>query len=182
MKIMHIQPILQNETILIQPLQTSDFERLYTVASDPKVWEQHPNPLRYERDMFINYFEGAMQSQGALLIIDKQKNCVMGASRYYDFNALEKSVLIGYTFFGTKYWGGTWNPMVKKLMIDYAFTQVEKVIFHIGSNNVRSQIAIGRLGAIKIGEEEVAYYGEASKLNYFYAITKADWMELQKAK
>jgi N-acetyltransferase len=179
---MNIQPTIQTNKIIIQPIQASDFDRLYAVASDPKVWEQHPNPLRYQREVFANYFEGAIASKGALLIIDAEKKQVIGASRYYDFDEAQKSILIGYTFFGTAYWGGVWNPMVKQLMIDYAFTFVDKVIFHIGADNIRSQTAIGRLGAIKYAEEKVAYFGEGEKLNYFYAIAKADWVEQQKAK
>jgi RimJ/RimL family protein N-acetyltransferase len=63
------------------------------------------------------------------------------------------------------------NPAVKKLMLNYIFPFVDRVHFHIGATNIRSQIAIQRLGATKVGEEEVAYYGETPKLNYVYEIT-----------
>jgi RimJ/RimL family protein N-acetyltransferase len=59
--------------------------------------------------------------------------------------------------------------------LDYIFQFVSKVNFHIGADNIRSQVAIGRIGAEKIGEQEVTYFGEASKLNYVYEITKAKW-------
>jgi hypothetical protein len=32
-----------------------------------------------------------------------------------------------------------------------------------------------KLGAQNIGQEEVAYYREASRLNYIYLITKSIW-------
>ena len=60
-------------------------------------------------------------------------------------------------------------------MLDYLFQFVSKVHFHIGAENTRSQLAIGRLGAQKVGETEVAYYGEPVKLNYVYEIEKEDW-------
>ena len=81
-----IQPILENETIKLHPLQEEDFERLYAVASDPLVWEQHPNKNRYEREVFQNFFEGAMLSQGAFLILDKVTDEVMGSTRFYDYD------------------------------------------------------------------------------------------------
>jgi N-acetyltransferase len=56
-------------------------------------------------------------------------------------------------------------------MLDHAFAEVDKVYFHIGATNLRSQIAIERLGAKKIGEEAVAYYGEPPKMNFVYEIT-----------
>ena len=63
-----LQPTLENENVKLQPLQESDFERLYKVAVDPMVWEQHPNKNRYEREVFRNYFEGAMISKAAFLM------------------------------------------------------------------------------------------------------------------
>lgn len=48
-------------------------------------------------------------------------------------------------------------------------------MFHIGAQNIRSQMAIERLHAQKVGVEEVAYYGEAPKQNFVYQISKSDW-------
>ncbi|MEY3159378.1 MAG: hypothetical protein RLZZ49_858, partial [Bacteroidota bacterium] len=55
-------------------------------------------------------------------------------------------------------------------MLNHAFQFVDQVIFHVGANNIRSQKAMEKLGAIKIGEELVAYYGEASRNNFVYSI------------
>ncbi len=56
----NLQPTLENEFVKIQPLQESDFERLYAVACDPLIWEQHPNKDRYKREVFENFFKGAI--------------------------------------------------------------------------------------------------------------------------
>jgi len=55
-----IQPTLENENVRLVPLQEADFEALYEVASDPKVWEQHPNKDRWKREVFKTFFDGAM--------------------------------------------------------------------------------------------------------------------------
>lgn len=81
-------------------------------------------------------------------------------------------MLIGYTFYGRNYWGSVYNPSVKKLMLDYAFQFLGKVYFHIGAENIRSQKAIERIGALKVREIEVAYHGEPMKLNFEYIIEK----------
>ena len=168
-----IQPIdLKNETIQLIPLQKIDFEELYKVASDPLVWEQHPNKLRYQKNVFHNYFEGALLSKGAFIIRENKTNGVIGSSRYYDFNEKENSILIGYTFIGRKFWGKGYNPAIKKLMLDYAFQFVDKVYFHVGALNIRSQKAIEKIGALKVDEVEVVYYGEDSKMNFVYLIIK----------
>lgn len=163
---------LQNELIKLVPLQENDFEELYQVASDKLIWEQHPNKMRYERAVFENYFEGAMQSKGAFFIRDTNSNEPMGCTRFYDFDENDSSVLIGYTFIGRQFWGKGYNKALKKIMLDYAFQFVDKVYFHIGAQNIRSQKAIEKIGAIKVDEFEVAYYGEISKLNFIYLISK----------
>lgn len=172
---MNLQPILKDDLVILYPLQTTDFEELYKVASDPLVWEQHPNKDRYKREVFQNFFDGAMQSKGAFKIVDLTTNETIGSTRFYDLDTKNKSVLIGYTFYGRKYWGSSYNPKVKKLMMDYAFQFVDTIYFHIGANNIRSQKAIERLGATKVREIEVAYHGEPEKLNFEYAISKKDW-------
>ncbi len=174
----NLQPTLENDKVILLPLQNEDFEGLYEVAADPKIWEQHPNKERWQKEVFKNYFEGAVQSGGAFKIIDKTTENFIGSTRFYDYDEKENSIFIGYTFFATKCWGTGTNLSIKALMFDYIFQFVSNVHFHIGANNVRSQIAIGRLGTTKIAEEEVAYFGEQTKLNYVYSLSKEKWLSI----
>lgn len=167
-----IQPVLENEEYQLIPLRQGDFEYLYKVASDPKVWEQHPNKNRYKREVFKNFFQGAMESKGAFKIIKKATGNVLGSTRFYDFDESKNSIFIGYTFYGTNSWGKGINPQIKRMMLDYIFQFVDKVYFHIGKENIRSQIALERLGGNKIKEEEVAYFGEPTRTNFVYEIKK----------
>ena len=172
---MNLQPTLENENLLLLPLEATDFEALYQVASDPLIWQQHPNKNRYKKDVFQSFFEGAIASKGAFKIIDKKTNQIIGSTRYYDVNPENQSVLIGYTFYGRAYWGSHYNPQVKQLMLAHAFQYVNTVFFHIGAFNIRSQKATERLGAVKTKEFDVAYHGETETLNFEYAIDKNDW-------
>jgi RimJ/RimL family protein N-acetyltransferase len=170
-----IQPIMENERALLVPLEATDFEALYAVTSDPAIWEQHPNKERWKKEVFTTFFEGAIESKGAFKIIDKETGEVAGSTRFYEYNEQENSIAIGYTFYATRYWGTGFNPSIKRLMLDYAFQYVSHVIFHVGATNVRSQIAITRVGAKKTGEQTVQYYGEAPKLNFVYEIDRDEW-------
>jgi RimJ/RimL family protein N-acetyltransferase len=170
-----LQPTLTNKNIILTPLKEEDFSVLYTVAADPEIWMQHPNKDRWKKDIFSTFFEGAIQSGGAFRVIDKITGLTIGSTRFYDYDADTQSIFIGYTFYATAYWGKGINPMVKVLMLNYIFEYVNTVCFHIGSENVRSQIAISRMGAIKTGEQEVTYFGETPKLNFVYEITKKNW-------
>lgn len=170
---MNLQPThLKNEIVQLVPLRAEDFEDLFAVASDPLIWEQHPNPDRYKKEVFENYFKGALESKGAFLIRDTQINAVIGSSRFCDYDAANREIKIGYTFFARSCWGKGINREVKMLMINYALGFVDKIIFQVGESNFRSQKAMEKLGAEKVGQEEVAYFGEATKNNIVYEIKK----------
>ena len=62
-------------------------------------------------------------------------------------------------------------------MLNYIFDDVNLVKFHVGKDNVRSRIAMERLGAMAYQEIEVAYYGEPSKVNVEYRIEKSDYLK-----
>jgi RimJ/RimL family protein N-acetyltransferase len=176
---MELQPQqLRNEQVLLTPLENDHFEALYSVASDPLVWEQHPNPDRYKMEVFQNYFKGAMESGGALLIKNARTGEIIGCSRYYDHVPEKKEIKIGYTFFGRSSWGKGYNRAAKDLMIRHAFSFVDTIIFHVGVNNLRSRKAMEKLGAELIGIEEIAYYGEPSRQNCVYIVKKPRLMTL----
>lgn len=170
-----LQPTLANDLIQIVPLKETDFEALFTVASDPLIWEQHPNKDRYQREVFQNFFKGAIESKGAFIVYEKETGKIVGSSRYYDLDEADGAVAVGYTFIAREFWGKGHNRALKTLMFDYAFRFVDKIILHIGATNFRSQKATEKLGATKVGELEVAYYGEPVKWNFVYEIEKPTW-------
>ena len=170
---MNLQPNhLSNHLIRLEPLQPSNFNELYAAASDPLIWEQHPNPNRYQKEVFESFFEGALASGGAFIVRDVDTGKALGSTRFYDLTPLDNEIKIGYTFFSRDCWGKGINKQVKTLMLNYAFIYIEKVIFHIGAQNIRSQIAIEKLGAKKVSEEIVAYYNEPDRLNFVYEMMR----------
>lgn len=173
---MDLQPILENEFILAQPLKETDFMELFSIASDPLIWNQHPNKNRYREKEFKNFFKGAIESGGAYIVYNKATGKAIGSSRFYGWNPTDRSIEIGYTFFSRESWGKNNNHSLKTLMLNHAFTFAEKVIFHIGAANFRSQKSIEKLPVQKVGEIMIEYYGEEPKLNFVYEIQKNDWI------
>lgn len=175
----NIQPELENEKAILYPLQEKDFEALYAVASDPEIWEQHPDNDRWKKEVFKTFFDLAMQSKGAFKIVDKMTGNIIGSTRLYNYNEQKNCIFIGYTFYDVAYWGNGINRLVKNTLLDYIFQYVSKVYFHIGANNIRSQVAIERIGADKIAEEVVTYPDGESRLNFVYVISKGKWCKMK---
>jgi RimJ/RimL family protein N-acetyltransferase len=144
-----LQPVLVGPTVLLRPLVEGDFDALYAIASDPVVWEQHPAKDRTQEPVFRRWFAEALASAGALVAVERTSGEVIGTSRLVQHGHDE--VEIGWTFLSPARWGGIWNGEVKRLMLDHAFLEVQRVRFTVHSDNVRSQQAVRRLGAEQIG-------------------------------
>lgn len=144
---LHLQPKLEGQLVRLIPLQSHDFEDLFLIASDPLIWEQHPENTRYQRDVFNRYFDSGIESQGAFIVRDSQSDELLGCTRFYNYDVSRKVISIGYTFLKRSCWGKPINREMKKLMIEYAFQLVEKIQFDIGENNLRSRKAVEKIGA-----------------------------------
>ena len=145
------QPTLKGTLVELRPLRVEDEHALFAVASDPLIWEQHPVRDRYKPEVFRAFFRESLASGGALTVRDCQNSSLIGSSRYHGYNPELSEVEIGWMFLARSHWGGTYNGEVKRLMLRHALHYVERVVFLIGPQNIRSQRAIERLGAIRVG-------------------------------
>ena len=165
------QPILKGNLLEMRPLHESHFLRLFEVAKDPLIWEQHPANDRWKESVFKNFFRESINSGGALIAIDKKTGNVIGSSRYHGYNEKLSEVEIGWTFLARHYWGGIYNGEMKRLMIDHAFKYVSNVVFLIGPNNVRSQKSIEKIGGQISGKR---FDGNGID-SLVFRITKLNW-------
>ena len=149
-----LQPNLKGKLIELRPLVPEDWDELFAVASDPLIWEQHPESDRYTEDVFRTYFRGALESGGAFAILDKNTGEIIGSTRFFGYEPYKSEIEIGWTFLARKYWGEIYNWELKQLMLDHAFKFVENVMFLVGEDNVRSQRATEKIGAIRDGMVE----------------------------
>ena len=128
-----LQPHLKSEFIELRPLTPEDWDDLFAVASDPLIWEQHPNNDRHEVEVFRGFFREAMESGGALIALDSKDARVIGSS------SLARS-----------HWGGVYNREMKQLMLRHAFRFLKNVVFLSGPRNLRSQRAVEKIGAVRV--------------------------------
>ena len=145
------QPRLVGETVELRPLAAGDFDALRAAASDPLIWEQHP-ANRHEEDVFRSYFDEQLGSGGGLAIVERATGELIGSSRYHGFDEERSEVEVGWTFLVRRHWGGATNAEVKRLMLGHAFRFVETVVLVIHPENVRSQRAAEKLGAVRVAD------------------------------
>ena len=168
---LNLQPILTGARITLRPLTEQDLEQLAIAASDPFVWDQHPDPGRGTRECFARYFEDALNSRACLVATDRAKRTVIGWSRYSSYVPRE-SIKIGSTFLARRHWGGESNAEMKRLMLRHAFTEVSEVLFTVAECNLRSRRAVEKLGAQLAGAEGAPRWGQ---IHVIYRLTPDLW-------
>jgi RimJ/RimL family protein N-acetyltransferase len=165
-----LQPTLKGELLELRPLRADDFDDLFAVAADPLIWEQHPERDRYTEEKFRRYFEGAIRSGGAFAVIDRKSGRMIGSTRYHGYDPAAGEVEIGWTFLARSHWGGRFNRDMKRLLLEHAFRFVGRVVLLIGPDNVRSQRAAEKIGAVRTGSR--AADGRESLV---FEITSKNW-------
>jgi len=166
-----LQPVLKGELIGLRPLRADDFDALYKVASDPLIWEQHPERNRYREEVFRRLFQESLASGGALVAINSETDEVIGSSRFHAYDERLSQIEIGWTFLARSFWGGEFNGEMKRLMLGHAFKFVESVIFVIGEENIRSQRAMERIGGRRVGTRTDAN----GRTNFIYRISRLEF-------
>jgi len=170
-----LQPILTGDLIELRPLRLDDFDALFSAASDPLIWEQHPESDRYQPDVFQKYFDGALESKGAFAIIERKSGRIIGSSRYCNLDSKNSEIEVGWTFLERQFWGGTYNRELKRVMLDHAFRFVDRVVFVVGEKNLRSQKALEKIGGEFLKKAHLPAHDGALAPNLMFAITRESY-------
>ena len=161
---------LQTERFFLEPLTPTDFNALYAVASDPLLWEQHPEADRWKRSKFRHFFQdGLTNDLGCFVIKEKLSGRPAGSIRFYGFNEADRCIGIGSTFIARELWGTAANREIKEAMLMRAFNAVNRVFFDIGPQNFRSIAAVTELGAVFSHDE--------SDSKAVYMLSKQQWFK-----
>lgn len=170
-----LQPTLEGSLVRLRPLRPDDWEQLLAVASDPLIWEQHPQRERYKAEVFRDFFDTAIDSGGAFAVLDMQSAKMIGSTRYTAYDEENSEIEIGWTFLARQYWGGAYNREMKKLMLEHAFRFVDSVVFLVGPQNFRSQRAVEKIGGVREGMRA----NQARPDNVLFRIRREDWINRQ---
>jgi len=145
--------ILENERVLLRPLQLSDSSLLaHYVNEEPDLWKYSLMAINNSADL-ENYIQTAIEARAqktsyAFIVFDKLLNEYVGCTRLYDIQLAFQTTQIGYTWYSKKCWGTKLNENCKYLLMEFAFDQMsfERVEFRADNNNKRSIAAMQKIG------------------------------------
>ena len=150
--------MLENDRVLLRPLAMTDMDILMNFSlNEPELWTYSLTPAsgieNLERYLSKAIHDRKEGKSYPFLVIDKTTNEVAGSTRFYDYNALYKTVQLGYTWYGKKFQGTGLNKHCKYLLMNHAFEswQLERVEFRADATNKRSIAAMKSIGCIEEG-------------------------------
>jgi RimJ/RimL family protein N-acetyltransferase len=168
------QPVLEGERLLLRPLEPDDWNALYAVASDPDVWALHPAHDRWQEAVFRAFFDDALANRGALAVIEKASDEIVGSSRFQGYDPADGgSVEIGWSFLARRLWGKGYNAEMKRLMLAHALQYVEVAQFRVGAGNVVSRGAMKKIGGGLTDRTEDTVLAGSPVLHVIYEIDRA---------
>ncbi len=145
--------ILEDAVVKLIPLQYTDIENLLEFSvNQPDIWK-FSSLAAIGRENFTNYITLALknrenQTEYPFAVFDKRTNEYAGSTRFYDIQPINKSLQLGYTWYGQQFHGTGLNVHCKFLLLQFAFEfmEIERVEFRADNNNTRSVAAMKNIG------------------------------------
>jgi len=180
---MNYQPILENDFVALYPLQKEDINKLEVIALEDNLTQYSPSFITSKEELYA-FINNALASREKLTaipfaIFDKAKEQFVGSTRFGNINTLNKVLHIGWTWISKSVQGTGVNKQMKFLMLQYAFEilEYEKVEFRVDERNIRSRIAVERIGGVLEGtlRKDTLMKDGFRRSTCCYGILKSEW-------
>ncbi len=150
--------ILEDTCVLLRPLQMNDCKNLLTFSlNEPELWKYSLLSGAGEENLKA-YIETALTARATgkeypFIVFDKRTQEFAGCTRFYDIQLTNKTLQLGYTWYGKKFQGTGLNKHCKFLLLRFAFEQtgMERVEFRADNSNEKSIAAMKSIGCIVEG-------------------------------
>lgn len=183
--------ILENDTVLLRPLQTDDYAHLVSFAlQEPSIWKYSMVPVVGQEGL-KNYIRTALAQKAAgteypFIVFDKRTQQYAGSTRFYDIQPTNKTLQLGYTWYGNRFQGTGLNKNCKLLLLSFAFEELgmERVEFRADNRNKKSIAAMKSIGCIEEGvlRSHAVIANNERRDSIVLSILKKEWEEGVKEK
>jgi RimJ/RimL family protein N-acetyltransferase len=171
--------ILENEQLLLRPLQVADFPALLELTQDASLWTYFTHDLSTLAGLetwAAGHFSG---DRLQLVVIDKATQQVLGSTGFGNYFPRDQRIEIGWTWLGKAFQGTGINGQMKSLMLQYAFEELEmlRVEFKTDVLNLPARQALLRLGATEEGvlRSHTLMTQGRRRDTIYYSFLKGEW-------
>ena len=176
--------VLENERVLIEPLQRRHIEALLPIAL------KYPDLLKYSppkfgtKESLTTYIEHGISLRKQHLkypfaIYDKKKKAFAGSSSFMNISQKNLRLEIGSTWLGKEFQRTGLNRNCKFLMMQYVFEVLEyvRLEFKTDKRNVQSRKAIEQIGGVYEGalRSHTVISDGFRRDTLYYSVLRDEW-------
>lgn len=144
---------LENDCVLLRPLAADDCGYLQVYSeNEPELWVYSLVKVAGKENL-EKYIASTLEARKAgkeypFIVYDKRTRTYAGSTRFYDIQLQQKTLQLGYTWYGRKFQGTGLNKHCKFLLLQFAFETIgmERVEFRADHSNARSIAAMKSIG------------------------------------
>ena len=133
---------LEDDCVLLRPLRTDDVRHLLPFSlNEPGLWKYSLLPVAGEENL-QNYIQIALkgreeEKEYPFIVYDKRKTAYAGSTRFYDIQLSQKTMQLGYTWYGAEFHGTGLNKHCKYLLLEFAFDELDMPALPCGSGRCK---------------------------------------------
>ena len=182
---------LEDDCVLLRPLQQNDWKHfLYFAENEIDIWQYSLVPMAGETNLKV-YINTALQAKEQskeypFIVFDKRTQKYAGSTRFYDIQLANKTLQLGYTWYGKSFQRTGLNRHCKYLLLQFAFETLgmERVEFRADANNARSIAAMKAIGCTVEGilRSNVPTHTGKRRDSIILSILKEEWESVVKQK
>lgn len=148
-------PDLVGDHVKLVQLQPHHAEGVLKASDDDEVfaWQAFARPTNLaEAEALVGLYL-SRTDVNSWVQIDQSSNEVAGLTTYYEIDPKQRTVAIGSTWLGRRFWRTGVNTEAKLLLMRHAFDDLgcARVVWHVDIKNERSQAAVDRIGGVREG-------------------------------
>jgi RimJ/RimL family protein N-acetyltransferase len=143
--------------VVLEPLQREHADELLEAAKDGELWKLWYTSVG-DPDALFNYIDSALKmrdEQGAMPFVIRRKSDgkVVGSTRFFNVDAKNRRLEIGYTWYSKSVQRTGINTEAKLILLKHAFETLNCIAVEFRTHwfNFDSRAAIARLGARQDG-------------------------------
>jgi len=180
----HAQYKLEDERVLLRPLNVTDDEHLLSFALHEQETWQYSSQAALGANGLSEYITAALEARVTgkeypFIVYDKKTGKYAGSTRFYDIQPQNLTLQLGYTWYGKDFRGTGLNKHCKFLLLQFAFEELGmvRVEFRADARNERSIAAMKSIGCTVEGimRSNVPTREGGRRDSIILSILKSEW-------
>ena len=177
-----IKPVvLEGGNVRLERMSQDHAQGLYNRGRNAADWAFMPRSCFVDQADTRHWIDEALARDNEMpfVILEREKNRVVGSTRYLNIRRDHRSLEIGWTWLGQEWLRTGVNTEAKFLLLRHAFERLGciRVEFKTDERNLRSQEALERIGATREGvlRNHMIVQGGFYRNSVYFSVIEEEW-------